>query len=64
VESSSATRGEASRQEVGRQRPAQRRPGELYCAGGRGSRAGSREAPEEEERRGGVRGAHLENQKI
>jgi hypothetical protein len=45
VESSSTTHEEASRQVVGRQRPAQRRSGELHCAGGRGSRAGSREAP-------------------
>jgi hypothetical protein len=63
VESSSATCGEASRQEVGGQRPAQWRPGELYCAGGRGSRAGSRGVPEEEERREGSEGLMCKTRK-
>jgi hypothetical protein len=37
--------------------------GEVLCTGG-SEEQGSRGVPEEEERRGGVRGTHLKNQKI
>jgi hypothetical protein len=37
--------------------------GEVLCTGG-SEEQGSRGVPEEEERRGGVRGTHLQNQKV